>query len=361
MGNTITKFNPLSYIRDVDPAAEAAMDASSWFETETMTFKQSEEAYDHLGWLLAQGWQISSQASANTVTGQVWRWLDGVSPATGTNYPSFLSVGYDIVDVFVPGTESTASGTFRGRYEDTISSDTSYVLKRRKLQSERVLQDMITEFTDAYNEGRTINDSRYDELVTLWATLADKVENDINALNTNETNYVALLDAVVAQMPNDFDDYQDYVSDLLDGWGDSMRADLTERFDNLLAAARQDLVTRGMYNTTVWTSANVGIERERQVATTDLEDKILERLLASKDQEQRFLVDMRNGTLAAYSRVLGIRQDNVLRPLDVRNRILTSMFNFMERRQDDYPDLGNLANIAAQLGYSDTQSTVAAD
>jgi hypothetical protein len=337
------------------------MDASSWFLTETMSFKQSEEAYDHLGWLLAQGWQIASQTTNTTVDGQVWSWIDGVSPPSGTPYPSFESAGYSIVEVFVAGDESTASGYFRGRYSDVTSSDTTFGLTRRKLQSERVLQDMITEFTDAYNEGRTINDSRYDELVTLWATLAGNVEDDINALNTNETNYVALLDAVVAQLPTDFDTYQDYVEDLLDGWGDSMRADLTERFDNLLAAARQDLVTRGMYNTTVWTSTNVGIERERQIATTDLEDKILERLLASKDQEQRFLVDMRNGTLAAYSRILGIRQDNVLRPLDVRNRILTSMFNFMERRQDDYPDLGNLANIAAQLGYSDTQSTVAAD
>ena len=322
MGNTITKVNPLQYITDVDPAAEAAMDASSWFQTETMSYKRGgwpPKGEDMLPWYLAQGWSAASSTS-------------------GVDYHGTNALGEPIA------------------YYWSI-----YTLTRRRLQSERVLQDMITEFTDAYNEGRTINDSRYDELVTLWATLSGKVEDDINALNTNETNYVALLDAVVAQLPTDFDSYQDYVSDLLDGWGDSMRADLTERFDNLLAAARQDLVTRGMYNTTVWTSANVGIERERQVATTDLEDKILERLLASKDQEQRFLVDMRNGTLAAYSRVLGIRQDNVLRPLEVRNRILTSMFNFMERRQDDYPDLGNLANIAAQLGYSDTPSTVAAD
>ena len=306
MPNTITKFNPLEYITDVDPAAEAAMDASGWFTTETMQFQQKDGEEEMLAWHVAAGWQIQSTKRLDSL------------------------------------------------------ERTDYTMCRRKMQSEKILQSMITEFTDSYNEGRTINDSRYDELVTLWATMSDRTEDDINALSTTETNYVDLLDTVVAQLPTDFDTYSDYVDGLLDGWGDSMRLEVNDRFNAMRASERQELTNRGMYNTTVWTSASAGIERERSVALTDLEDKILERLLDSKNQEQRFLVDMRNGTLAAYSRVLTVRQDNVLRPLEVRNKILTSMFNFMERREDSYPDLGNLANIAAQLGYSDTPSTVSA-
>jgi hypothetical protein len=48
-----------------------------------------------------------------------------------------------------------------------------------------------------------------------------------------------------------------------------------------------------------------------------------------------------------------------LKPLEFRNSMFAAMLNFMERRTDDYPGIDGLANIAAQLGYSEGAAVVA--
>jgi hypothetical protein len=230
--------------------------------------------------------------------------------------------------------------------------------KRRKLQSERVLQDMITEFTDAYNEGREINDRRYDELVALYDVMLDKTETAATTMESVVSGYDTLIAAALAALPTDFATHSADVSGLLDDFGESHRDRINTQFDNELAKARQDLTSRGMYNSTIWTSSSAGIETQRAKALTDLEDKITERQLASKDRLHVLRIEMRRGMIEAYHRLLAAKQDATYKPLDLRNTILTTMLNFMQRRQDEYPGLEGLANIAAQLGYGEGSTSV---
>ena len=312
------KILPLQYITDIDPVPEEIVDASGWFQTEYLVYKKGgwpvSQAVDLLPIYMAQGWLVYDKEDGYDLR------IDG-----GTTF-------------YYPWTE--------------------FSMRRRKLQSEDVLQTIITDFTAAYNEGRQINDSRYDELVNLYDVMLDKTEDELVALDGIVDTDDALLAAIIADMESDYDDYSGNLGELLDDYGDAQRLRINTQFDNEVADAKQDLTTRGMYNSTVWTSTNAGIEFRRAEALTDLEDKILRLRADLLGKDQNYLIDMRKGIYDARVRLLGVKQDNALKPLELRNRVLLAMLAFMERRTDDYPGLDGLADIVAKLGYSDTPSMV---
>lgn len=314
------KINPLLYIVDTDPVPEQVLDASKWFETEyitttgvlTNTPTSASESSTYLEWFLAQGW-----------------------------------VQYD-----VQYSHRSISGT-------TITQNVVHFLKRRKLQSERVLNDMIREFTEAYNEGRAINDQRYDELVSIYNVCLDKTETEMTNLGAVSAAYGTLIESIIGKMPEDFAAFSADASILTASYGSSRRVDVNARFDNELAKARQSLIERGLNNSTVWASVSAGIERERERALSDLEDKITDRRLSMSLKVAEARDSMRKSMLSAHERLMVARRENVLTPLEFRNRVLMAMLTFMERRQDEYPGLDGLSNLIGQLGYSESAAVVA--
>ena len=349
------KINPLLYITDTDPVPEEILDASGWYETEYMEIEQGEKAEGFLAWFLAQGWVLYDQNTSSVVTGQFWKWDGTSSPPDFNSHPSFDAIGYETWSK----TEYTVLGStsFSGRWYNSTSANLVYRLKRRKLQSERVLGDMISQFTGAYNEGRSINDQRYDELVSLYAVMVSNTEDELNTIlaesQDSSTGYEALIEAVIGLLTTDYTTHAADVTGDLDTWGTSMIAEINTRFNNLVTALRQDLVTKGLYNTTVWTTSNSGIEKDRSTALTDLNDKIVDKQLALKDRIHVFQVDMRQNVMEAYFRLMKANQDNLFTPLEFRNRMMTAMLAFMERRTDGYPNLGDIANIAGSLGFAE--------
>ncbi len=309
------KINPMSYIVDTDPVPEAVLDASGWFETEYMTIQASDPNAAYLEWYMAQGWTVYKTIAVQTIA---------------------------------------PSPTLPEGWKEKI-----YCLKRRKLQSERVLNDLIRQFTGAYNEGRSINDQRYDEIVSIYNVMLDKTEDDINTTEGSGYDYTADIEALIALFETDFNTYVADVDGLLDEYGDPRLADINIRFDNELSKARQTLIDRGLNNTTVWASVSAGIERERERALSDAEDKIVDRKILNKTKIHEYRTDFRNRTLLAYERLMALKRDNKLTPLKYRNDVLSAMLNFMERRSDEYPGLDGLANIAAQLGYGEAATSVA--
>jgi hypothetical protein len=310
------KINPLLYITDTDPVPEAVLNASGWFETEyiTVDFKSATAVPvssndGNIPWFMAQGWVEYNR------TATYWEETFGLS----------TSYGYDI-RVF---------------------------LKRRKLQSERVLQDMITQFTSAYNSGRALNDSRYDEIVALYNVMLDKSETEIAAVESSYVSYDAIISGIISGLPANYTDYKTEVDALLVGYGASLLAGINTRFDNELATARQNLVNKGMYNSTIWTSVSAGIEVMRSKALADANDTITGRKLAAGESTQRVRMEVQSRIEAASFRFMEHKKQRGFGASEFRNSILSAMLNFMERRTDEYPGLDGLAGIAAQLGYSE--------
>jgi 1,4-alpha-glucan branching enzyme len=82
---------------------------------------------------------------------------------------------------------------------------------------------------------------------------------------------------------------------------------------------------------------NDRLDRERRTAEEKLYD----------DQFQMRQVKLRERR-PANERLLNVMRDQI----QIRNQLLVGLFGFMERREDGYPNLGSLAQLAASLGES---------
>ena len=305
-------IRPLQYITDIDPIVQEVLDATAWFETEYMTVEwDGYHPTNYLEWYMAQGWVMYNKTS-------YWGWILGNSVEFSTAY-----------------------------------------LKRRKLQSERVLDSLITEFTSAYNEGRSINDSRYDELVTLYSVMLQQSESELTDVNSNQSTYDALIEKVIDGMETDLSTHEDAVDGVLDDFGTSELTRINAAFNAKEAELTQSLITRGMNNSTVSDTVLAGYERERAAAITDLNDKIAEQQIGQQDKLHGRRVETSRRILDARDRLFRLQKNGSLTIIDQRNKILQAMFSFMERRTDDYPGMQGLAEIAAKLGFSESASVVA--
>lgn len=302
----------LQYMSDLSPVPEDVLDASGWFETEYMTLEWEEgKETDMTNWFIAQGWVVELR----------------------TRIANPVSTDPDLQ------TEIT--------YRVNVS------LRRRKMQSERVLKSMLEDFTKAYNEGRDINDKRYEDIVSLYDIMLSRSETEITAVETSASGYESLIDDVISYLPSDWSAHNAEERALVAAYGVSQRARINLQFDNELAKARQAIVSRGLYNSTVWVTTSSGIERNRAQGLNDFEDKIIERQLSSLDRLARLKNEMRSKLEAAAHRMLEQRRTGAFGATELRNRVLGAMLSFMERRTDEYPGLNNLSELAAKLGYNE--------
>ena len=291
----LEKINPALYITDTDPINEEIIDISGWYETEYNTTQDK----DSVPFMMAQGWQI--------VRHGIITHPDGVK-------------------------------------------DHTYDLKRRVLQPEKVLQSVIDSQTGAYNEGRQLNDSRYDEIVTLYTLMLDKTEDELNSINAEDSTYDALVEPILASMDDDYAAYAVAVDALADGFGVSELTRITTQFNAKLAEVKQSLINRGMNNSTLLDSLTAGVERERAIAVTDLNDKINERSLSIEDRKMKARTDIRLAILSARDRLRVLLTKGEENHAIMRNRVLDSLLAFMERRTDGYPDLTAQSKIISDLG-----------
>ena len=284
-------FYPSLYINDTDPTAITARSPSTWFVSET----QENVPEESLGWMEAQGW-ISTPAG------------------------------------------------------DPVSGKQLYNMKRRRIDPEKVLGDLVSDYTAAYNQGRTLNDQRYDDIVAIYCALEGAMQNDSATQEADDDTYDALIETILTSVSSDFAAHSAAVTDYLDDYGTSIVAQINARFDAKSTAAQQDLTDRGMNNTTIWASVSAGVERERSLALSDVADKIMQQELVNKHKVYEQQANVHGRVLAARDRLWASVSSASDRRLASRNAIVSALMNFMERRTDSYPDLAQVGNLAANLG-----------
>lgn len=233
---------------------------------------------------------------------------------------------------------------------------TWYALSRRIIKPESVLQDLVGSYTDAYNEGRQLNDQRYDDLVVLYTALLDRTEDTFNTLEEGDETYEALVEAIVTAVGTDFDTYSADVTGTLDAWGTSLLAEINARFDAELDKAEQNLIDRGLYSSTMWTTISAGVERERTRALTDAGDKITQAQLALSHKVYDEQQGMRSRVLAARDRLRVYVTSARDRQVATRNATAEALARLVERREDGYPNLAEIGRLAASLGAGSAES-----
>ena len=292
---TLEKINPALYITDLDPLWHSSMSVGSWYQDETTIITDPEK----LNWLLLQGWNVSSN-------------------------------------------NSTTDNNGVKQYE--------YKLSRRSLKPERALDKLMSAQTSAFNEGRRLNDQRYDDLVTLYSVMLDKTEDELNSINADDSIYDDLVNSILDDLDSDFDEYKLTIDTLMEGYGESELTQINTQFDARLSDTKQSLIDRGMNNSTLLDSMTAGIERERAIAITDLNDKLNDRQLTIEERKFKARIDVRLAILAARDRLRIMLSKGEEQHVVIRNRLMEIMLAFIERREDSYPSVDGMVQAAANLG-----------
>ena len=313
--SVLQKIKPEDYITDNDPIPVELLDASGWYETKTATLvindkNATDSNRQALVWKQAQGWVITDSIKAEK----------------------------DITVDDVPTTIYT----------------TTHTLTRRRLKADVALKALIAQSTENYNEGRELNDTRYDDIVALYERTLDKTEDNLQEQEVFEGVAYEKIKAIADGLPADFAEYEEEDGVDLDGYGTAQRARINLQWDNVVSERRSSMIDRGIYNTLTWDSVYTGIEGERTIALNDFEDKLLRLRADLAGDKYSRKISMRDGVMNAYYRLKDMLQNGKLPRVQLQIRIMDALVNFMERRTDGYPDINSIGQMAAQFGSANS-------
>lgn len=307
-----------------------------------------------------------------------------------------------------------------GTYEE--DDVTYYTMGRQSMNNWAILEKLLYDYTAAYNEGRYNNALRYKDVVDYWVdainrcgnhvvrmaeqsdthiglyvtefdTLVSSIETEMATLLTEATDaatelatqlasYLAKLNA----LEDLYDPHEATAEAFLVDLGVTELARINEQFDNALANSLQKLMDRGLYASALVTAVTARIERERSEAITALNDRLAREKLdnehklyeqevqlygmvldgrvkhnAALMQKAQFVVEIRKqialtvmqARMARAAGRMDIRdRDEKLMAyqLDTHNNLAIGLWNFIERRNDEYPSMESITKLVAGLG-----------
>lgn len=271
----------------------------------------------------------NGNASSNTVSNG-----SGNERSCGLGCDSFYECGYQEVCSTV--TEGGAPYYF---------AYAKIRLERKRMQADRVLGSMVKTLVEDYNQGKTINLDRYDELVSLYALMLNRTEAEGEKMIEDGVDFTPLFDEVKAMVNAAL---ANVTADSGDEWKQARIDEINRKFDALEGKIKAKLISEGRYNTTVYTSEISGNERERQYALNNVHEEIIKVEL----QIAEISANVGNNLMAAQVRIFEALQKKKIEPVNLRNTVFKWMLDFMERREDPYMGMNEMQTIAERLGYS---------
>lgn len=259
--------------------------------------------------------------------------------------PFLAAQGFEIIDV----TPYHLDGEFAGWALD---------MRRTKLQNAQVVQSLLESMTQAYNEGRAANDTRYEDLLRNLSDLLDKSQTSMDSAGATLDERVVLYMADIDGLETVYDEFFVDLQSDLEGLTVTLDADRTRvnnQFDGLVSTMQQGLVDRGLYSAMLFVSMEAGIEEKRALALTEIserEQRLIADIALRKNEIYISVLKMRTGLIEAKLGLTNRQQEFLAYQLDTTNKLALAMFGFVERREDAYPGMADMAGVAASLGES---------
>jgi len=162
-------------------------------------------------------------------------------------------------------------------------------------------------------------------------TLLDKYKGEMQDVGED---YNPKIQDVLDEFINDFIAYQDTVSDELDDWGVSEKAVIDLAFTTERSKREAEMIDKHTHNSLTWGPISSGIEREHQMALTNLSDKLVERrinlekdLYGSQEKARADLISglesMRSNDLQEISTII----PHIMKEVDVLSQAYTNYLN----------------------------------
>lgn len=243
------------------------------------------------------------------------------------------------------GTEHYIAGEFAG-----------YLLnmERNKFSRLDAMQILLNTMVDTFNEGRSLNSTRYNDLLTNLQSLLSNNQADVTSfLNTEVTNssgYVTLMLSTKDQLATDYTSHAATATAFLTGLGVTELARINEEYDDKEASINQQVLDKGLYSSLIPTQVAVQIARERSERITDLNDKLNREKWENQHRlyEQQFRMRVQGmQTLLSTGQW---KADLLKYQLDTRSNLALALFGIVERREDDYPGIGDMSALITAMG-----------
>ena len=288
--------------------------------------------------------QDISPITAESPNAGGWYFTSNIGGVPEEAVPFMLAQGFEINGVF---------------QVDAFNPDVkAYSLTKTRLNNAQVIYDLLQSFTEAYNEGRTANDKRYEDIIRLWTEMLDKGEEHIDGAKVELENEIVLHMTTLDALETEYDTFFADVRDDLSNLNITLNADrirVNNQFDALVAAEGQRLASRGFYSAALISSITAGVEERRALALTEVserEQRLIADIALRKNQVYVDVLRMRSGIIETKMGLTNRKQEFLKYQLDERNRTLIGLFGFVEKREDTYPGLGAMAQVSASLGES---------
>jgi len=299
--------------------------SSGWFNLETI----DNIPQDAVGWLVAQGWNITDVTYDTTKTPKV----------------------------------------------------PYYDMKRESLKNWVILQDLLQRFVDKDNDALLLNAIRYNDILASWDNMLETSHDHFNQQEVARDEYEVQFVADLAKYMDEIDALIDHNQDVsladyslhapkaeqfLTDLGTAELARINETFAASLAEQLQTLVDKGLSTSIIVVEVKARNTRDRDEQIAAHKDRLSREKLDNEhklyDQQTR-LSEIRHRGIAekssqAAARLEGLKSmyDECARlmtyQLDERNKILVGMYGFVERRDDVAPNFEMLVQLATGLGDS---------
>jgi len=187
----------------------------------------------------------------------------------------------------------------------------------------QLVSALFNQFQSAYQQAKNANLSRY--------------QNILEGYGARQRNYYD----VAGQMNNMYDARRDRILGNLEGAGAAQRQSIADQYAAAQGRVANSLISRGLFNTTVYDSLQRGLEADRGKAELSLAEQL-------RMQKANLDASLSEDSLKA-------RQFMNERSDDLWGQVL----DVQERRTDSYPDPALLANLALALGSSGAQPMAA--
>lgn len=378
---SVTTSIPKSYV----PAAEQEPNFYGFYKSEYMTLTFGEYSgrpsdfidfhKSDLVYFLADGWKVD----AVLAKGHGGKWT--VEARALSEQKSTGSTTDQDADVDSPAQSSSTSHAAGATANTQEGGPYWFVwskirLVRKRLQGDRVTKWMTERLVASYNEGRRFNSDRYDELCRMYLAMTQSTQGYVNgtsaasalpgAMLELENGFAERMRAIPLPETDELASVSVKMDDRMMQWLDSRMADINRQFDARLEQTKSQMVSNGTYNSVVWPGVASGIERDRQYALNDLNSALTDlesslagikaRLFEAKvslyDAQQKRetgIIEVRMAIRNAAAKLTDDILKNRLDLLTIRNNTAKAMFDFMERREDDYPDLDTVLDAVSRL------------
>ncbi len=142
-----------------------------------------------------------------------------------------------------------------------------------------------------------------------YGALASSINGLIADMNTAFDDHATTYDDLLTQLSTDFTAHSGTATAFLTGLGVTELARINEAFDARLSVVAQALVDRGFYSAAILNDQQDRVERERNQAIVELNDRLAREKLANEHQLFEQQDRMRSRTMDGKGRLYGIQQD----------------------------------------------------